>query len=253
MKWNIWNPNITVKERWIMMFIGAILTITCFVLYRNYFYIEGYADKYLNLTAYVVFLGLGIELIILTFNLRNNKIRYILAFLSGALLIETIHSDLFRVGGILFIIAISFFFIAMLIKNIISTFMTFSISIMPFALGSVLLMTKSNLNDYVIAYLSIIVFLLFYKLFGVKMNRFFIEKFMGFKDEALMYDEVQLKAQLNFVYIIIFIVLNVNNMFNGNNAVYGNLLNNSFLTSLAMIQLNWKKIFWLLDKNNKKI
>lgn len=246
MKDNIWNKNIVFKERLVMFIVGIITTITASYHYQSIYYGFNSLEKYLNLSLCVIFIVLGIELILLIFNLQI--IKYMSLFLSGAAFVKILDDRLFQVGTIILIITLSFFFVIMLMKNIFSTFVTFSMVSLPFAILILILMSFFYSKAYMIIYIGLVVFLLIYKIFGVKINQVFIGKFMGSSDEALMYDELQLKNQLQLIYVIIFIILNITNYFNGINAIYGNLINNSLLTSFVIIEIKWDKIFWSLEK-----
>lgn len=245
---NIWNEKIKPKERWIMLVIGMVLTIGLSFVYRKFYYSLGNSYNYVYLADFVVFIALGIESIILTFNLHNKIISSVLFVLLGILLDQILTNNLFRVGSIILIITVIVFMITIIIKNIFSTVITFSMLSLPFMLIITIILNRLKINDYIVIYTGLVLFLLFYKLVGVKVNQVFIGKFMGFASDANKYDELQLKSQLNLIYVIVFVVLNINNVFIGDKAIVGNLLNNSFLTCLAVIQIDWKKVFGVIDK-----
>ena len=57
------------------------------------------------------------------------------------------------------------------------------------------------------------------------------------------YNYEDLKQNLNLIYIIIFVLLNVSTALYNDKLDFYNLINNSFITVITITQVNWPKIF----------
>ncbi|MPW27209.1 hypothetical protein GC105_15680 [Alkalibaculum sp. M08DMB] len=240
----IWNNNMNKKSRIIFVVIGLILiiisSISFFIKYNH----DPDFVTYAILAACSVFIALGLELIILIFNFKNTCVKSILLILLGGFIVANFYNEHIRTGSILLIISILIFIIIAFTKNIFSTFITFALLSFPFFISSLVLLGLFSSHENAIIYLMLVIFFLFYRLVGVNVNKFFIGRCMGFKQEARMYDLVQLKEQINFIYIIVFILMNISNWFFNNNEMVATVLNNVFITGIAITNIKWRCIFW---------
>lgn len=240
--------------KWCFLGIGSVLVVLFSFLYvKSFSNISEFTFdsfvSFVTLGSFIVFIILGLAFILLALNLSNSFVKYTIILLLGGFIREIFQSKLLQTGSILLIIILLFYIVVLFTKNIFSTIISFSL----FVYISVILISKlieifpqiANTIGYVV----IVVSLVSYKLSGTKINRFIIGKIMGFGLEAEQYDKVQLKEQLNFIYLLVFILLNITNMFYGYTTGIANWINNSFLTGIAIININWEKIFWFLDKS----
>lgn len=73
-------------------------------------------------------------------------------------------------------------------------------------------------------------------------------KMLGFKDEATTYDKEQLINQITLIYLLVFVSLNIAFYYKEFDEQSMSLVNNSFLTGLTVIQINWNKIVYYFRK-----
>lgn len=71
---------------------------------------------------------------------------------------------------------------------------------------------------------------------------------LGFKDEATTYDKEQLINQITLIYLLVFVSLNIAFYYKEFDEQSMSLVNNSFLTGLTVIQINWNKIVYYFRK-----
>lgn len=93
-------------------------------------------------------------------------------------------------------------------------------------------------------------FIVVYRILGKIINQWFIDKMLGAEEESKTYDDEQLKNQILLIYMLIFVCLNVWLYQEKIDSETWNLINNSFLTGLAIIQIDWKKIVFYFSKTS---
>lgn len=107
-------------------------------------------------------------------------------------------------------------------------------------------------NDETLAvYGMFSLFIVVYRIFGRIINQWFIDKMLGYKEESKTYDDEQLKNQILLIYMVTFIFLNVWLFRETIDTDIWNLINNSFLTGLAIIQIKWNKIVFYFRNNSE--
>ena len=99
-------------------------------------------------------------------------------------------------------------------------------------------------------YVLFSLFIVFYRILGKTINQWFIAKMMGFEEESKTYDSEQLKNQILFMYMVVFVCLNIWLYKEQIDSETWNLINNSFLTGLAIIQIDWNKIIFYFKKHS---
>lgn len=240
----IWNSNMSKKTRVIFVTIGLVIilisSIAFFYTYRPNLDLDGY----MGLSICSVFFALGLELNILVFNIENKYIRSMLLVCLGGIIVAIYYNEYIRTGSVLLLFSIMIFIIIAFIKNIFSTLVTFTVLSIPFLICLEILLKKYPLYGNAIFYLILVMFFIFYRMIGVKANKFFIGRCMGFNNEAQRYDLMQLKEQINFIYVFVFILMNIENWFFNNNITVATILNNAFVTGVAITNINWGRIFW---------
>ena len=95
-----------------------------------------------------------------------------------------------------------------------------------------------------VLYVLFSLFIVFYRILGKTINQWFIAKMIGFEEESKTYDSEQLKNQILFMYMVVFVCLNIWLYQEQIDSETWNLINNSFLTGLAIIQIDWNKIIF---------
>ena len=104
-----------------------------------------------------------------------------------------------------------------------------------------------------VLYVLFSLFIVFYRILGKTINQWFIAKMMGFEEESKTYDSEQLKNQILFMYMVVFVCLNIWLYKEQIDSETWNLINNSFLTGLAIIQIDWNKIIFYFKKHSVNI
>lgn len=249
------NQDQSKKDHIITITIGIILCVIGVILYVfEYEKInnEWSIDTYIHLTLYVLMIFLGI--VFLLVNFVNEWIKNILFVLLGIGIMGVLTSPQIRLGIFLFIIVSLTYIFCMRFKNIFSTWVTFFVLGILFLISALLIIKHiPNVNILLLIYLTCSIFMLVYSTFGVKINRWFIYN-LGNKEECEKYDDQQLKNQIYLLYLIFFIMINVFLYTGKTNNDAWNLVNNSFLTGLAILQVDMKKIvFFYTDKKESSI
>lgn len=79
-----------------------------------------------------------------------------------------------------------------------------------------------------VLYVLFSLFIVFYRILGKTINQWFIAKMMGFEEESKTYDSEQLKNQILFMYMVVFVCLNIWLYKEQIDSETWNLINNSF-------------------------
>lgn len=125
----------------------------------------------------------------------------------------------------------------------------------PFFLMLTIIVLKLIGENYsmLVLYVLFSLFIVFYRILGKTINQLFIAKMMGFEEESKTYDSEQLKNQILFMYMVVFVCLNIWLYQEQIDSETWNLINNSFLTGLAIIQIDWNKIIFYFKKHSVNI
>lgn len=254
----IFNNNISTKKNIIILIIGILLTIVPAIVYLCIYQsisVSGISINKIGLLLMTVIPSpLGMCITISAFNLQNNKVRYTMILLLGALIYAVIREEPLRMAFGLVLFLIFLFVIMKLFGKVISTIITLLAScIILVVFLWVLCIFKPDLPSTITLYIGITVMLLLYNIFGVKMNQFCLKNIWGESKEKIEeYDYGELKNQINLIYLIVFIVLNVMYIFSSETQIssLANCVNNSLITGVCITNVNWKSLFW---KNNKNL
>jgi hypothetical protein len=228
----------------ILLCISIILMAFGILVYRYW-----YNNWIANPTAdAVIFMVLSFMVIITGFFLFliniEDKLNYIIFSVAiFCVIVGLFFSASLRVGVLLLVLTLIIYLLINLSTNIFSTLVTSTCIMILFAI-SALCMMKIIKNEYFCLYIMFSLFVVFYRALGVVINRKFIEKCLGKKEISMTYDGEQLKNQILLLYLIVFTVLNVLLYMGETDETTWNLINNSFLTGLAIIQIDWNRIFW---------
>lgn len=247
----IFNQKQSIFFHVITAIMGIILCIIGGKLYlSNYEKLatELTIDIIVYLTMYVLIIFLGI--VCLLVNFVDEWIKKLLLILLGAGIMGIFVIPPIRVGIILFIVACVIYLLCMKFKNVFSTTVTFFLlAVIYIILTSIIMKYIPSEYGYLTIYSMLSGMLILYRVLGVEINKWFIG-IMGFKEESDAYDAEQLKNQIFLLYFIIFVILNVLLYLGKTNNDIWNLVNNSFLTGIAIIQIDLNKI---VNKDKKGV
>jgi len=232
--------------------IGVLLvtvgTIIYSLLYKNK--VEGFSYENITyMTACIEVIMLGIVLVLINF--ENNLHGKLVLVITGFLIAGFIFNKSFRFGIILFVGTMFAYFITMRFKNIFSTVVTMSVCATIFLVLTIFALKLVDENyGILVLYCMFSLFIVVYRILGKIINQWFINKMLGFEEESKTYDDEQLKNQILLIYMLIFVCLNVWLYQEKIDSETWNLINNSFLTGLAIIQMDWKKIVFYFSKTS---
>lgn len=251
MKLKFFNSETSIKFKLITSIIGVII----FAL--SYYF----ADKIISinkedLLQYIILiifcasgLFLGSIMIVANLNFQNNWIRSSLLIIFGVLVGICFFDVLTRTVILTLISELIVLFILFLFFRIYSTITTLVISFYIYFFVLIVIQKLSQINftinPSIFLYTILTLFLIFYQIVGVRLNKFFIAKVMNKRKIAEEYTYNILKSHINLIYILIFIVINVSGLIyeqSDDNFNFSNVLNNCFLTSIALNQIDWKKL-----------
>ncbi len=249
-KESILNPNKTKKSNIVQIIIGVVISVGTSLLYAynynkiNFFDLSKFETEFVCLCLAVFVFFIGAVLLISAFNFNNRIIPSILLMGLGGLLISIIRDEPIRVA---FFILVGSFFVFALTKifyNVSSTIFTFSVNqlLTVFILGLFAEITP-NMNASLAVYLSFTISLVFYIIFGVKMNRLCLKHLFG--SYALEeYDAEKLRNHINFIYLILFIILNIFFMYSNEQeeTLLANSINNALITGVCITNVVWRKL-----------
>ena len=249
------NKNQSKKFHIISILIGIILvvvgTIIYSLLYRNNSEVFSYENiAYMVVCIEVIMFGIVLGLI----NFEDGLLGKLMLVIVGFLIAGFIFNELFRFGIILFVATMVMYFITIRFKNIFSTVVTMSVCATIFLILTIIVFKLIGENySMLVLYVLFSLFIVFYRILGKTINQWFIAKMMGFEEESKTYDSEQLKNQILFMYMVVFVCLNIWLYKEQIDSETWNLINNSFLTGLAIIQIDWNKIIFYFKKHSVNI
>jgi len=249
----IWNPNIKLRARIIFICLGVIfILISGLVIYH-----WGNARIILRFPAYIwfsLFFFLGLFWIFLVFNYRNSHVKWtilvlLMLFVSIGLLIGLLFVPfLLQVFGVL-LGAPFLYLLIVLLKNVVSTFVVTVLTSL-FFLG-ISIQIDSLLPNYTydrIAFLVMAVYLILYRIWGEKINKWVIRNWLSLNTDD--YQLKTLKANIYFFYAILFVCLNVLGLFYDEKlSPFVTLINNIGLLAILIFQVDWKAMIGIKAKD----
>lgn len=248
------NKNQSKKFHIISILIGIILvvvgTIIYSLLYRNNS--EGFSYEniaYMVVCIEAIMFGIALGLI----NFEDGLLGKLMLVIVGFLIAGFIFNESFRFGIILFVGTMLVYFITIRFKNIFSTVVTMSVCATIFLILTIIVFKLIGENcGMLVLYGMFSLFIVVYRILGKMINQWFIAKMLGFEEESKTYDDAQLKNQILLIYMLIFVCLNVWLYREQIDGETWNLINNSFLTGLAIIQIDWNKIVFYFGKDSNE-
>ena len=186
--------------------------------------------------------ALGIVFIAITFNYKNTKVKNIALLCGGFTIAAIVFVYALRVAFLFLLLDLIIFAVFILLTDSLVTVITLSLYSLPWALLISVLLNRFPNYFYAVIYSSVTVCLITYMLFGTKLNKSILKSIFG-ANKANEYNSKILKHNLTIIYIAIFILLNVSgDLYNDKFSIY-NLLNNSFLTAITILSVDWKEAF----------
>lgn len=243
------NKNQGKRFHFITIVLGGLMILVAGYLYLEKYneYVEDISiDSVMNMMFYILFISFGFVLIIINFNFESVIVKMLGTLSAIVFFVCFVWVKPLKIGVLLFCGAIIIFFMIMRFKNVFSTIVTMSVT-MLFFLGFAFIYGNVIKFQFEVwhVYILFVLFLIIYTLLGTKINQFFISKVMGFSDEAKNYTREQLTNQITLIYLVLFVILNIFGYKNQIESEMFNLINNSFLTLLTITQINWEKILFI--------
>lgn len=243
------DNNKEVRNRIIRFIIGLIVSIiACIGLYETspnslldwISNVDSELKRFMLplLSSFVLLLGM--ILMVSSFDLKIDEGKYSLGFLIGAFFTACILSTVIRNGVLIILSTFVLFIFLKIYKRVFSTLVTF-ITGSYVTLFVVLVLNHFKLSLEVNLYCSLSIYFLVYNIFGIKINQVFLRAIFGdTKISSKEYDTNQLKNDINFMYLVFFVLYNV--IFRPKFPDVSDIINNAFLTGVCITNLNWKKL-----------
>ncbi len=158
---------------------------------------------------------LGAIMILSHLNYKNKINQFILFLLMGILIGVSVYNNLTRILLVTLIVDAIIFFIVVILFKLYSTITTMIITsyiylLLILVISALLSLFNPNFtfNPSSLFYIVITLFLIFYRLVGVRVNQFFISTVMSRKKIKHEYTSEVLVSHINLIYIVIFILIN---------------------------------------------
>jgi len=244
MKDNLFNDKMNKANRIKSLLWGLVVIGMSSFLFHCIYYSSLENNKLIILSMLTALFAIGIMLTIIPFNIKNKTTQLILVFISGVFITLIIYNEVLLVGFGLLLCVILLIFIYLFIIEFFTSIITFFLGGICFIFLSFIPMKMFPQIDYLIGYIFVVLYIIIYKLLGQRMNKYIISNILGFK--KIQYDEEYLQQHMNCIYLLIFILLNLNIFFVNPDdewIMFGTFLNNSFITGIAIINIKWSKIF----------
>lgn len=252
---SFFNSNTSTKFKIGFSIVGMIiLWISIFAIKKYRIDISLHEDPrifyYAILVTLISAMGslLGAIMILSNLNYKNKINQFILFLLIGILIGISLYNSLTIILLITLIVDAIIFFIVVILFKVYSTITTMVVTSYIYLL---LILVSSSLlfliapdftiNFNTLFYILITVFLILYRLVGVRVNQFFISVVMRQKKMKHEYTSEVLVSHINLIYIVIFILINSTGLiYKQDDYNFYNVLNNCFITAIAINQVNWR-------------
>jgi len=240
----IFNLKMSKKLRIAFSLVGiTLIVVSVYVFYQG---LQFDIDNLLKLSMFALAFMLGFVFIIVIFNYKRKIVSRIRDGLLGAsvlaLFLLPVFRDILIFSGINLILFIIFkYFI-----RVISTFITAFFSLFTFFLILYALVRFFENNQFftenflVWFHLTMISWIVIYRLFGIRMNKLFITNLLG--QDSELFDIYVLRENFYFIYGCFFIILSTFGYFWGDGAVFAIIFNNMFLSAVIIFQIEWRAI-----------
>ncbi len=254
-----WNKNLNAKTRVIFFIVNLGIFILSIIGINYWSEIDDLALKYTIISISSILNPFSFLFMLSILDWKNKKVKVILyiilGIILGALSMLLIYNNNIRIATLVFMVSMGAFIIYKIFENVFVTIFSF----LFFVSMSFLLILKflifitphvpkmSQINGFLWVYISTVVSLILYKVIALKLNQFLL-KFFGNKEAHDLYDEKHLKNLLNVMYLFAFIIINICYYSVLIDDIWFNYINNTFLTLLAIINVDWENILLLHKK-----
>lgn len=206
------------------------------------------------ITIVLCVLGFFIGIILMLSNLSKDWFCFFGVMTVGILILLVLFHSYFRSGAIALVLTFAvYLFVRSFISEVV-TFFTFFVG-MFFALVLCMALGRSqaDLNHYVtLIYVAMSLYLVLYLTFGVKINQRVIA-WMGEAESSKDFTEKHFKNVIYFIYLVVFVLINVLYYLRKLDEFSWGFINNLFLTGIAILQVNWELILSkFLKKESEK-
>lgn len=248
-----------IKHSIICFLVGLVIMASSVIAY-NILYARIEPDSVLEKMSFLLipmgFFIIGFALFFSSLNLDNKVVLLILVFSLWISLTSVFMDERIMMAAIILGVSITIFILSRVFWKEICTMITFGIII---SLGCMVLLgaticfiskLNATLSLHTICYSVITICIIIYLLIGVRFNKLCL-RLMGYSPEQIdQYNYSVLKNQLNIIYVIAFVILNLTWLYNKNDelALVANIINNALITGISITNVNWKSIF----RNNKQ-
>lgn len=256
---NFFNPENPQKNNRIL-FAAGLLFIVCAVavLFLNnpkinfeQFVSGGSGDVVLLFGMSMLFF-LGTISMVVTLNMKKPGAKIILGALLLSFAVLAILKESMRYAFIVLLLSWLIFVVVKMFGKVFSAFYTFIIFCIPtIFLLSFLWENVPNLNLTITLYGCFAIMLLVYNIIGVKINRLFMRTVLGYSpDKVEQFDYNELKNQINLLYFVVFVALNMTILFSEQPELsqFANGINNALITGVCITNINFKSLVSLKDK-----
>ncbi|MBQ7008578.1 MAG: hypothetical protein IJN05_05100 [Ruminococcus sp.] len=250
----IFNADNTTKTNAFFLIIGIIITSIAAVIYFfNYTKINieqllKFENQIILMFFSVIAFFVGITFLISILNLNNPTIRFILVLILGASIYAVIREEPIRLAFAILLLSFVIFVVTKIFSKVFSTIITFSLScLFAILFLKLLLVFIPQIQTVTSLYISIASMLLFYNILGVKLNQLCLKYILGYSIEKIKrYDSEELKNQINLLYLVLFVMLNLSLIYSEQNdiSLIGNCVNNALVTGVCITNVHWKSLFW---------
>lgn len=253
MKKHIFNGNNSLKANIVILIIGVVLTIVSgWAYFINYGVVDinqlpKFEMQVLIMIISVPFFLLGVTLIVSSLNLENPVIKTILLIIILAVIYAIARVRPIKIAFVIFLFTILVFIITKIFNKVFSAIITFIVSHILTAIPTVIFIESNQACDpFLVIYIFIAGTLVLYNIFGVILNKCCLNLIGTDQKTIDNYNYTELKNQINLIYLVLFITLNVSVLFHSDDTIsnLGNCINNALITGVCITNVNWEKVFW---------
>lgn len=251
---NFFNPENPSKNNLILFAVGLLL-VTCAaaLLFLNNTrinfeqFVSGGDGEIAILFVLGMLFFLGTIFMIATLNLKNLGAKVYLIALFASYVVLVVLKESMRYAFIVLLLSWIIFFVVNVFGKVFSAFYTFIIFCIPtIILLNCLWKNVPNLNPTITLYVCFAIMLLVYNILGVKLNQLFMRIVLGYSlDKVKQFDYNELKNQINLIYLVAFVLLNLSILFSEQAELsqFANGINNALITGVCITNIDWQSLF----------
>ena len=248
---NFFNPKNPLKNNKILFVFGVFFIVSAVVILFRFNPVITFEPFTLDGEIAILFvLGmlffLGTILVVVTLNMKNSGAKVILGALLLSFVFLAVLKESMRYAFIVLLLSWIIFFVVNVFGKVFSAFYTFIIFCIPtIILLNCLWKNVPNLNPTITLYVCFAIMLLVYNILGVKLNQLFMRIVLGYSpDKVKQFDYNELKNQINLIYLVAFVALNLSILFSEQSewSQLANGINNALITGVCITNINFKSL-----------